>query len=175
MIIVIQGSLNENSRTAIVVQETVKHLKEQNIEHELIDLREHELPFCNSPKIETYDENTQALYKKLEKAKGYIIGMPVYQYSVSGVVKNFIDLMAGAMYYKPVGIICNSGGVRSYLASAELMKSLSFEVWSICVQPTIHTWSGDFEDGKIKNDKAIAKLPIMVENVLRYSKVEAAH
>ena len=167
-IVVIQGSLNPNSRTAIVTQKTAEVLTEKGISFETIDLRELEMEFCDGRELEEYNQDMQDAYQKMEAADAYIIGMPVYQYSIAGPLKNFLDITMGAMKgEKPVGIICNSGGVRSYLASAELMKALSFEVSALCVQPTVHTWAGDFEDGAIKDPKIVEKIEKMVNAILK--------
>lgn len=173
-LVVIQGSRSSNSRTSIVVEEAVKLLKEKNIEHTLIDIRDVDMEFCDGRPINEYNEQLQKLYKQLEEADAYIIGMPVYQTSVSGPLKNFLDVMSKAMYYKTVGLIVNSGGIRSYYAGADMLKILSYELWTVMVQPTVHTYPADFEDGQLKNEKAVEKLHLLIENVLRYSKVEPA-
>lgn len=163
----IQGSMNQNSRTSLVVDETAQVLAEKKIDFELIDLRKINMQFCDGRDISAYNEDMQKTYKLLQECQGYIFGMPVYQYSVAGPVKNFIDIMAGAMDYKFAGIICNSGGVRSYLASIDLMKSLSFESYVMTVQPTVHTWADDFENGQIKNTKIRGKIVEMADTLMR--------
>ena len=165
-IILIQGSLNPNSKTAVIVDETIKILSERNIEHKLIDLRNIELQFCDGRELEKYNEDLQNAYKSMKLARGYIVAMPVYCYSVPGPLKNFLDITCGAMEKKCTGIICNAGGVMSYLASSELMKILSYEVHVLSVQPTVYSYGEDFKDGKIKNPKVISKIHDMVENLL---------
>ncbi len=145
----------------------IEHLQKKNISYTLIDLREIDMPFCDGRKLEEYkNQALETAFKTLSAADGYIIGMPVYNYSISGPLKNFLDLTDKAMVKKPVGIVCNSGGVRSYLASADLMKCLSFEVESVCIQPTVHTWAGDFEKNVITNERIPQKIEDMIEKLL---------
>ena len=165
-LVVIQGSLNKDSKTALIIDEVIKILKEKNIEYELIDLRNLELQFCDGRKLEEYNKDLQNAYKLMESVKGYIIGMPVYCYSVSGVLKNFLDITCGAMENKVCGIVCNAGGVMSYLASAELMKVLSYEVSCLSIQPTTYAYGNDFKDGKIVNPKVLEKAQVMVEKLM---------
>ncbi len=165
-IVLIQGSLNKDSKTSLLIDETIKVLKEKNIGFEIIDLRKIELQFCDGRKIEEYNTDLQKAYKLIESAKAYIIGMPVYCYSLSGVLKNFLDITCGAMEGKVTGIVCNAGGAMSYLASADLMKILSYEVHVLSVQPTVYASGGDFENGKIKNEKVFKKISNMVENLM---------
>jgi NAD(P)H-dependent FMN reductase len=165
-ITVIQGSLNKDSKTAVIVDEVLQILSERDINHSVIDLRKIKLEFCDGRKIEEYNDDLKNAYELMKSASGYIIGMPVYCYSVSGVLKNFLDITCSSMEGKFAGIICNAGGIMSYLASAELMKILSYEVHVLTVQPTVYAWSSDFENGKIGNQKVINKAKDMVENLM---------
>lgn len=162
----IQGSLNADSKTALLLDEIIKILKEKSIKYDLIDLRKIKLEFCDGRKLEQYNSELQNAYKLMEESKGYIIGMPVYCYSVSGPLKNFLDITCGTMEKKFVGIACAAGGAMSYLASADLMKILSYEVHAISVQPTVYASGGDFKDGKIVNEKILYKAKDMVERLM---------
>ena len=165
-LILIQGSLNQNSKTSVILDEVIKILKEKNITHETIDLRKLKLEFCDGRDLKEYNQDLQNAYKQIKEANGYVIGMPVYCYSVSGVLKNFLDITCSAMENKVTGIVCNAGGVMSYLASADLMKILSYEVHVLTVQPTVYAYGNDFKDGKIENEKVLHKAKAMVENLI---------
>jgi len=167
-LVIIQASLNKNSRTAIVVKQTQEILTKKNISFKTIDLRDLELQFCDGRSIHEYNNDMQQAHKLLESAKGFIIAMPVYQYTFSGVLKNFLDIHSKPFQDKFFGIICNSGGIRSYLASAELMKLLSFEVHAMAVQPTIHTWAADFDSEKTKltNEDIPPRIQTLVDKLI---------
>ena len=164
-IILIQGSLNPNSKTAVILDEVAKAIKEKGIDYKLIDLRKIKMEFCDGRALEKYSNDLQESYKLMEEAKAYVIGMPVYCYSVSGPLKNFLDITCGAMEGKYAGIVCNAGGIMSYLASADLMKILSYEVHTLSIQPTVYAWGKDFADGKIANEKVFTKINDMVERL----------
>ena len=165
-LVLIQGSLNPDSKTSIILEETVKVLNKKKIKNEVIDLRKLKLEFCDGRDLKEYNEDLRNAYKQMENANGYVIAMPVYCYSVPGPLKNFLDITCGAMEKKFSGIICNAGGIMSYLASAELMKILSYEVHVLCVQPTVYSWGGDFKENKIINEKVINKISDMTENLM---------
>ncbi len=169
-IVLIQGSLNPNSKTAIILDEVGNILQEKNIAFEIIDLRKINMEFCDGRDLTKYSSDLQQAYKQLESASGYVIGMPVYCYSVSGPLKNFIDITCASMEGKPTGIVCNAGGMMSYLASADLMKILSYEVHVLSVQPTVYAHGVDFKDGKISNPKVIDKAKHMLERLLHIAK-----
>ena len=91
-ILMIQGSLSKDSRTAILVRETAKELERRHLDCETLDLRNLELQFCDGRSLQEYNQDMQNAYKKLEQAEAFIFGMPVYCFSVSGPLKNFIDI-----------------------------------------------------------------------------------
>ena len=97
-ILIIQGSLNPESKTAIVTGEAEKILDGfDGIESQTLDLRSLNMQFCDGRKLQKYNSATQKAYEIVDKANGLIIGMPVYCYSVSGPLKNFIDITSSAI------------------------------------------------------------------------------
>ncbi len=169
--VLIQGSLRKGSRTALIINEIAKKLEKKGFSFNIIDLTQLNMEFCDGRPLEQYNEDLQGAYQVLKSAHGYIIGMPVYQYSVSGPLKNFLDIVSGAMKGKPFGVVCTSGGVRSYLASADLMKILSFEASAIPLQPTVHTYKADFEGEKIINEKIHEKIDALLENLIKLAPI----
>lgn len=166
-IIIIQGSLNKNAKTAIVINEVAKELLKKTSDFHLIDLRELNMEFCDGRKIEEYNKDMQQVYRELEKAKGYIIGMPVYQKSVPGPLKNFLDITAKAMKNKTAAIVCNAGSKMSYLAAAELAKILAFEENVTTVQPVVFTAKEDFTSNILSSEKVKEKIKELLENFLK--------
>ena len=149
-ILIIQGSLNPNSKTAIVAKAAEKILQGlENVDCETLDLRSLDMQFCDGRKLQDYNSDAQKAYKMVDGVDGMIIGMPVYCYSVSGPLKNFIDIIASAMENKPAGILCTAGSSMSYLASSDLAKILAYESHVLSVQPVVCSSYEDFKDGKI--------------------------
>ena len=166
-IILIQGSLNKSSKTAIVLNEVAKELLKKTSDFHIIDLREIHMEFCDGRPLEMYSKEIQQIYRELEKAKGYIIGMPVYQKSVPGPLKNFLDITAKAMKNKTAAIVCNAGSKMSYLAAAELAKILAFEENVTTIQPIVFTSKEDFLNNEMKNEKVYEKIKELVENFIK--------
>ena len=166
-IVIVQGSLSAESKTAIVVAETERLLRSRNIDFETLDLRSLELQFCDGRNREDYNADMQKAYRVLESADGFIFGMPVYCWSMSGVVKNLIDITAGALENKVAGILCNAGGDRSFMSSADLINVLYFESGVMTVHPIVYTSYGDFADGKLIAEKPLAKIPTMIDALLK--------
>jgi NAD(P)H-dependent FMN reductase len=166
-IVIVQGSLNPESKTAVVVNETEKVLKTRNIEFETLDLRALKLQFCDGRKLADYNEDMQQAYRVLESADAIIFAMPVYCWSMSGVVKNLIDITAGALENKVAGILCNAGGNRSFMSSADLINVLYYESRVMTVHPVVYTSYEDFEDGKLVAEKPLAKISTMIDALMK--------
>jgi FMN reductase/FAD reductase [NAD(P)H] len=92
-ITIVQSSLRVNSNTSIVCKLFEEKAKKSGLNVEYIDLREIELEFCNGKDLSEYNSDLQKSYKIIENSEAVIFGMPVYQYSMSGVLKNFIDIV----------------------------------------------------------------------------------
>ena len=163
----IQGSLSKDSRTAILVEETVKELERRQLDCETLDLRNLDLQFCDGRSLQEYNQDMQNAYKKIEQAEAFIFGMPVYCFSVSGPLKNFIDITSGAMENKIAGILCNAGGNRSYMASAELSKILAYESNVTVVQPAVYSSYEDYDDDGLAGEKVKSKITDMVNALER--------
>jgi multimeric flavodoxin WrbA len=107
-IAIVQSSLREASNTSIVCREFEERAKAAGLEVEYIDLRDIEMEFCDGRELSKYSDDLQDAFKRLEDAEAIIFGMPVYNYSMSGVLKNFIDICGGAMAQNSVGVIINA-------------------------------------------------------------------
>lgn len=166
-IVLIQGSLNHNSKTAVLVDAAANLLKEYSINNEIIDLRYIELEFCDGRSLTDYNTDLQTAQNILKDANAVIIGMPVYGYSLSGALKNFLDIVGSGIHRKFVGILCQSGGYRSYLASADLVKYISFEFFGYSVQPIVHTTQKEFTMNTLSDDGALSLLKDMLKELLR--------
>lgn len=165
-IVLVQGSLRQNSRTSVVITRIFEELKKITSNVEIVDLRGLELQFCDGRSLSEYNDDMRQADKTFSEADGFVIGMPVYQYSISGPLKNFLDIADGGMENKVTGIVCVSGSIRSYLAAADLQKVLSFEINCTTVQPIVHVIGSDLEGRRIVNPDIEKKIDGMIEELV---------
>ena len=143
-VVFISTSLSATSKSALLIQSAAEKLKTK----EVIDLRFLSIPFCDGRKIEEYSEEIQSLFKKIEESDALVFGFPIYCYSISGVLKNFIDIFSHAMKGKRFGICATVGSKLSYLAIADLHKIMQFQSNAIGVHPAVVADYTDFEKDK---------------------------
>ena len=155
-ILCIQGSLNPDSNTNTLLRILFDRL--DGVKKSYLDLRKLKMEFCDGRDLSGYHEDLQVAAREVEESDAYVIGMPVYCYSVSGALKNFLDITCGGMEEKPFAIVSASGGERSYLATAELQKILIFEVRARPFPRVVFASGKDFKDGALVNQEVDKRL-----------------
>ena len=125
---IIQSSLRKESHTSIVCRKTEEVLKSKWVEVNYIDLRDLELEFCDWRDLSEYNSDMQSSYKTCDEADVVLYGMPVYNYTMSWVLKNFIDITAHALKGKRIWVLNNAGSPLCYMASKDLFDALYYEV-----------------------------------------------
>ncbi len=153
-----------------MVDYVAQELNHAGLTAKVLDLREIEMEFCDARPLKEYSQDLQNAYNEMEQVSAFVFGMPVYCFSVSGPLKNFIDITSGALEKKAAGILCNAGGNRSYLASGDLSKILAYESHVTTIQPVVYSSYEDFEDRKLTGEKVKSNAREMVENLTDYLK-----
>ena len=165
-ITIVQSSLRKGSHTEIVCREFESKAKEAWLEVNYISLTDIELEFCDGRDLWEYNDDLNTAYKTMEESDVIIFGMPVYQYSMSWVLKNFIDVCGLATKGKKIGVIVNAGWPNCYMASRDLLDALYYEYATTNIAPTPYSWFMDFKDWKLVNDKVVKKLDELVESIM---------
>jgi len=128
---IIVGTTREGRKTlqqAKWVFNTAK--KMEDVEAELVDLKDYPMPFFDEPISPRYNQNRKIdpaaipWLKKLESFDAYVFVTPEYNHSVPGVLKNALDYVTWEMQKKPVQVVSHgaAGGAR---AATDLKEILS--------------------------------------------------
>jgi len=154
--LIIIGSAQIGSHTNALAKYLKGQLGEHDVEVEIFDLAEkpiHQLDFAGTTQaVDEIKNNVKSLQNKAMEADFLILGTPNYHGSFSGILKNALDhLNMDHFKMKPVGLICNSGGI----VSSEPLSHLRVIVRSllgIAVPTQIATHDSDYaklEDGTL--------------------------
>ena len=110
-IVGILGSLRADSYSALALKEAVNRVEALGAEVEILDLRKMDLPFCNGGSDYPEHPDVEILRSKVKAADGLILATPEYHGSLSGVLKNALDLMSFEhLSEKVTGLISVLGG-----------------------------------------------------------------
>ncbi len=125
---------------------------------EVIDLRDHPLPFFNAPMSPAYVENgdygndaINAFAEKIREADGFIIITPEYNHGPSAEVKNALDVLYREWNQKPVAFVSygSAGGARA----VEQLRQVAVELQMASTRNAVHImapWLLRNEDGSLK-------------------------
>ncbi|WP_221178155.1 NADPH-dependent FMN reductase [Pseudomonas brassicacearum] len=125
---------------------------------ELIDLRDHPLPFFNEPMSPAWgpvkNEAAQRWADKLATLDGLIVITPEYNHGPSAVLKNALDYAYKEFIRKPIGFV-GYGGVGAARA-VEQLRLTSIELQMAPVRHAVHIgmveFLGIWQQGKSFDD-----------------------
>jgi FMN reductase len=110
-IVGITGSLRQDSYSAKALQQVIDMVGAKGVETEILDLRQMNLPFCDGGDEYPNYPDVEKLRNTVKSASGLILATPEYHGSVSGVLKNALDLMSFEhLSNKVTGLISVLGG-----------------------------------------------------------------
>lgn len=155
-IVGIGGSLREDSYSQLALELVAQRIEALGAEVEILDLREMQLPFCNGEDEYPDYPDVEKLRNVVQQADGLILATPEYHGSVSGVLKNALDLMSfDQLSDKVTGLISVLGGQSNSNALNDLRVIMRWvHAWVIPEQIAIgQAWKAFSNDGKIVDEK----------------------
>lgn len=178
-VIGICGSLRETSFTRMALQIALKGAEESGVKTELIDLRHYDLVFCNGSKNEEdYPEDVAKLRKKVYEAEGILLGTPEYHGSLSGVLKNAIDLLGFKEFEgKMVGLVGVSGGDMGAVNALNSLRNIgrSLHAWVLPSQVSIPQAGQAFDSyGNVKSENLENRLKHVGRRVARFASLHTS-
>ncbi len=133
-----QGRFSE--KPAQWIFEEAKKL--EGVEVELLDLRDYEMPFFDSPmppsmaKGQYSNEIVKKWAEKINNGDAFIIVSPEYNHGYSAVLKNALDVIYPEWHKKPVGFV--SYGSALGARSVEQLRQVAVELQMAPIRNAIH-------------------------------------
>jgi len=116
------------AKTASLVHQVLEEAKkvDHELDTELLDLRQYQLEFCNGKPLTEYNHDTQKAINAIASADCYIIGTPIFQASLSGALKNLLDLApVTAFRNKVIGFVATGGTYQHFLVIENQLKPIA--------------------------------------------------
>ncbi|MGM0845587.1 MAG: NADPH-dependent FMN reductase [Bacillota bacterium] len=166
----ISGSL-AGSKTAIAVKETLKIAgqMEKNLETELIDLKDFDIELVKGFPLENYNEDTKNVVKTILSADMLVIGTPIYQASISGVLKNLFDHIPQEGFDgKIVGMVATAGSEKHYLVSEYHLKPIISFLKGTLPARNVFVHNSCFDESNtITNSDVLTRMEKMSEEMIK--------
>ncbi len=168
-IVGIGGSLRPDSYSQQALIVAADRLKALGAEVEILDLRTMNLPFCNGGDAYPDYPDVARLKAAVKQADGLILATPEYHGSVSGVMKNALDLMGfEELSGKVAGLISVLGGQSNSNALNDLRVIMRWvHGWVIPEQIAVgQAWKAFGEDGKVLDESLSKRFDQFAQSLL---------
>ena len=168
-IVGIGGSLRQNSYSQLALEVAANRVEALGAEMEILDLRQMQLPFCNGEEEYSGYADLERLRSTVKQADGLILSTPEYHGSVSGVLKNALDLMDfEQLDGKVAGLISVLGGQPNSNALNDLRVIMRWvHAWVIPEQIAIgQSWKAFSPEGKLLDEKISQRFDAFAQSLV---------
>lgn len=155
-IVGIAGSIRPDAYSQLALAIAADKVQALGAEVEILDLKQMQLPFCDGGTEYPQYPDVKKLQDTVGNADGLILVSPEYHGSISGVLKNTLDLMSfEQLSGKVAGFITILGGQSNSNALNDLRIILRWvHAWSIPEQIAIgQAWQAFTPEGKLTDEK----------------------
>jgi FMN reductase len=170
------GSLREISATKSGLAVALEGASKFGVDTHLIELRDYELPFCGATSEEDYPADVTRLRDELQETHGIILGTPEYHGSISGVLKNMLDLMSADQFEgKVVGLLGVAGGHPGAISSLNTMRMIgrNLHCWVLPQEVSIGDSGTAFDaDGNVTDPAIEQRLLTLGAQVVRLASLQ---
>jgi len=171
----ISGSLRAGSYTRRAVECALQGAAETGAETRLIDLTDYNLVFRAGKDETGYPSDVARLRSEVKQAEGIILGTPEYHGSLSGVLKNALDLMGFDEFEgKMIGLVGVSGGRMGAFDALNTLRNIgrALHAWVIPEQASVpEAWKVFTADGKIADPQIEERLKEVGRQVARFARL----
>ncbi len=157
-IIGICGSLSANGATKRALQIALDGAAELGAEVSLLELRALDLVIFGSVAASEYPADVASLRQQIRESQGIILATPEYHGSISGVLKNMLDLMdIDDFETKIIGLVGVAGGHTGAINSLNTMKTIcrNLHCWVLPQDVSIANSATAFGDDGSATDPAL--------------------
>lgn len=124
----ISGTITGTSKTLVIIQEVLEQIQKEysEVEVELLNMEDYDVQFCDGRDPSSYTGDTKRVIDIVSSADFYIIGTPIFNGSMTGVLKNLFDLVPVSVFRnKVMGFIATGGTYQHYLVIENQLKPIA--------------------------------------------------
>ena len=172
----VSSSLSMRSTTKMALSLALKGASEYEVDTNLIQLRDYKMVFYGEVEEEDYPPDVFRLRKELKESQGIILGTPEYHGSLSGTLKNMLDLMSTEEFEgKIVGLVGVAGGHIGAINSLNTMRTIgrNLHCWVLPQDVSIADSATTFnEDGTVTDPAIEQRLLNLGRQVVKFASLQ---
>jgi FMN reductase len=155
---VLLGSTTPPGRLHRAIEGAIGRAGEAGVSAELLDLRTLRLGFANGTPIADLDDDTAPTVAAIESARAVILATPIYRGSLTGALKNLLDLTpVPALQGKVVGLVAMGASDHHYLGAERHLRDVLAFFGAVVMPVAVYLTGADFADG-VPGERAEAQL-----------------
>ena len=175
-IVALCGSNRQGSYTRLALSIALREAAATGASVQLIDLGQLNLVFAGSVSQSEYPEDVLRLRQTLLEADGIILGSPEYHGSLSGMLKNALDLMSKNEFeHKLVGLIGVAGGHTEPMNVLNHMRAIlrNLHAWVLPEQVAIGSSYRVFDQqGRILDEQIHQRLRSLGQQIAQFAPLQ---
>jgi len=162
----ILGSVTPPGRLSSAISGALERAASAGHTTTLLDLGQLRLGFADGTPVEQLTDDTPRLVSAVSEAGAVILATPVYRATITGALKNALDLLPiEALQAKPVGVVAMGATLHHFLGAESHLRDILawFGAWQL---PTgVYLSSADFAEGRLI-DGAAQSLDALVASLV---------
>jgi NAD(P)H-dependent FMN reductase len=168
----IVGSLRDGSYTRPACRRGLEAAADFDVETDLIDLRELDLPVYDDDQPEAGD--AEELERRVRAADSVLLGTPTYHGSYASPLKNALDYCGFDEFEETtVGLLTVAGGSFPTTTLDHLRSvSRALNAWVVPHQVAIPRARNAFEDGELTDEGVAERIDVLGERLVQYATIE---
>lgn len=167
------------SKTSICVDEVLKKISmvDPEIETELVDLKDYDVEFVRGVPLSSYNEDTQKVVSKILEADVLVIGTPIYQASIPGVLKNLFDHLPPDVFMgKIVGTVTTGGSDKHFLVTEYQLRPILSYFKAIISTNNVFIHNSCFDINNVIIDKEVqSRMYKLAEELVTLEKINRSY
>ncbi len=142
----------------------------------LLHLGGHRISFADGRPASGYGDDTEAVVEQVMAADMYLIATPVFRASITGALKNLLDLVpVEGLMGKPCGLIGMGASDHHYLAVDTQLRPVLAWFGAHLVPVPVYLQSRQFQDGQLADPDAISALQALTRGVIALQQATAVN
>ena len=163
------GAATKPGRLATAVRTTANEAEDRypDVVVGVVDLGVVRPAVCDGRPEDEYDDRTRAALSEVAAADAVVLASPVYRASMTGTLKNFLDLVpVASLQGKPVGIVGMGASQHHHLAIEAHLRDVLAWFGALVAPTAVYLTSDDFSEGTLTSVTAAQSLRDLTDTLL---------
>jgi FMN reductase len=170
-IVCILGSVTPPGRMNRAMEGAMHRATGRGHDVELIDLANVTIEYADARSLSERTDDSGLIVERLSGADAVVLASPVYRASMTGALKNLLDLVPiEALMAKPVGIVAMGATQHHYLGVDHHLRDVMAWFGALVAPISVYLTSADFVEG-VLNDAQAEALDQLIETLALLSAV----